>query len=188
MKQFLAFRKIIVITCSLFLLFLIFDQTSSALWYSGGRSSAFFNAYYDSSVSSYGYTSAFDTARTRWNEVSSSVEVGKTTSSSGLPDKYFVGVTSNPAVIGTHVPYNAYGQVVDNNSLWAFSTVAIYDNTMKLNQMTSTQISSNATHEVGHSLSQDHTTTSASSVMKQGIQSVGVTTYDAMSLISKWGD
>ncbi|BCG57093.1 hypothetical protein PUR_05180 [Paenibacillus sp. URB8-2] len=90
--------------------------------------------------------------------------------------------------MGQQTAYNSSGQIVGVSDSWAYSTVAIYHNQMEFQGMTSSEISSNATHEVGHTLSQAHPVTSEASVMKQGIQSIGVQSYDVMSLISKWGD
>lgn len=49
--------------------------------------------------------------------------------------------------------------------------------------------SSNATHEPGHRLALDHPPggTTAASVMKQGVQSIGPQTYDINDIVAKWG-
>ncbi|MEK4191426.1 hypothetical protein [Paenibacillus sp. FSL L8-0494] len=189
MKQ-LSFSKktLFTIVGSLSIIVIFASSTSFATIFSGGRSSANFNAYYDSSVASYGYTSHYDTARADWNAASSKVNIGKTTSTSGNPDKYYVGTTSNEGLLGVHTPYNSSGQNVNNSDTWAYSTVAIYHNQMNDFSMTTPERVSTATHEVGHSLSQAHPETSQNSVMKSGIQSFGVQTWDKQSLIAKWGN
>ncbi|WP_404559654.1 MULTISPECIES: hypothetical protein [unclassified Paenibacillus] len=164
------------------------SSTSFATSFTGGRSSANFNAYYDSSVSTNGYTSAYDTARSDWSAASGSVNIGKTTSTSGTPDKYYVGSTATSGLLGVTTPYNTSGGVAGVSDRWAFATVAIYHNQMEAFGMNSAQKTSNATHEIGHTLSQAHPSTSSSSVMKQGIQSIGVQAYDKQSLIAKWGN
>lgn len=182
-------KKKIFSVFSLLAVALIFASSISyATIFSGGRSSANFNAYYDSSVASYGYTNAYDTARSDWSAASNSVNIGKTTSATSSPDKYYVGNTSVAGLLGVQTAYNSSGQNVGTSDKWAYSTVAIYNNQMEAYNMTSTQKISNATHEVGHTLSMAHPSTSQNAVMKQGIQSIGVQAYDRESLIAKWGN
>jgi hypothetical protein len=189
MKQ-LSFSKKTLFTIVGFLSIIVIfaSSTSFATIFSGGRSSANFNAYYDSSVASYGYTNHYDTARADWSAASSKVNIGKTTSTSGSPDKYYVGTTSVVGLLGVQTPYNSSGQNVGTSSTWAYSTVAIYDNQMNDFGMSFSERVSNATHEVGHTLSQAHPVTSQNSVMIQSIQSIGVQNWDRESLIAKWGN
>ncbi|MBN3526553.1 hypothetical protein [Paenibacillus apiarius] len=172
---------------------MVFSSVVSAAYFNGGRSSGSFSAYYHSSVSSYGYGNHYDTARTNWNGISSKAKVSKTTSTSGDPDRYYVGTTGSSTLLGQIVPYKISGGTyveASPNDQWAYSTATIYDNTMKSFNMTSSQIVSNATHEIGHTVSLAHTSPSSSSpsVMKQGIQDIGPQTYDKNELKSKWGN
>ena len=185
------YKKIISISILSLLGIISVNDTSYAESFSGGRKSASFKCYYDSSVANYGYRTTFDTAISRWNNTSSKVSISKTTNTSSYPDKYYIGNTSISGVLGRTIPYkkNIFGKIVEDktNDDWTYCTVALYDNTMKENYMNSSQIHSNATHEIGHTLSQAHPDTSLSSVMKQGIQSIGPTSYDKSSITSKWG-
>ncbi len=189
MKKLLASKKKLFSMVGILSIAVIsISSTSFATSFTGGRSSANFNAYYDSSVSTNGYTSAYDTARSDWSAASGSVNIGKTTSTSGTPDKYYVGSTATSGLLGVTTPYNTSGGVAGVSDRWAFATVAIYHNQMEAFGMNSAQKTSNATHEIDHTLSQAHPSTSSSSVMKQGIQSIGVQAYDKQSLIAKWGN
>lgn len=181
-------KKIISIFSILSIVIIFASSTSFATIFSGGRTSANFNAYYDSSVASFGYTNAYDAARADWNAASNSVNVGKTTSTSGNPDKYYVGNTSVTGLLGVQAGYNSSGQILGTNETWTYSTVSIYHNQMEDYRMSFSEKISNATHEVGHTLSQAHPVTSQNSVMKQGIQSIGVQDWDKGSLIAKWGN
>lgn len=61
---------------SIFIISLCFSTISttvSADIFSGGRTNGIFNAYYDASVSSYGYTTHYDQARQSWNGISTNV-------------------------------------------------------------------------------------------------------------------
>lgn len=174
--------------------FMILVPIANAETYPGGRNSAVFYAYYDSSVASYGYTAQYDAARSNWAGLSSKVAVNKSGSITSGTDKYYVGLTANVGYLGQHIPYNSSGIQTNNNSSWGYSTVAIYHNTMTnppppYSPLSYSEVVSNATHEIGHSLSLDHTSQSSSaiSVMKQGIQAIGPQSYDINSLRSKWG-
>lgn len=184
------FRKIVgAIVATSVLSIVALSSISSADINSGGRSSAKFNAFYDSSVTSYGYKAAYDAGRSNWAGISSKVAIGYTSSSSGLPDKYYVGNTSDPTLLGLSSYFDANGNPVAKTALRAYTTVAIYDNTMVSNNMTYSEVVSNISHELGHSLSLAHTTDPSvtSSVMFQGIQSIGPQQYDKNQLKSKWG-
>lgn len=170
-------------------------QSAMATTFSGGQPDGKFNAFYDSSVSSYGYTPHYDAARAKWNATATSVNIGKTTSTSSYPDKYYVGTATNPpgsCLLGQIAPYKLSGGSVvsaSSSDTWMYSTVAIYHNSMtECVSMSYDEVVSNATHEVGHSLALAHTTgTTSASVMYQGIQSIGPTTYDKNEIIGKWG-
>ena len=137
---------------SIFIISLCFSTISttvSADIFSGGRTNGIFNAYYDASVSSHGYTTYYDQARQSWNGISSKVSIGKTTSTSDYPDKYYIGDTATEGLLGRHIPYkkNWLGSIVvaSNSDTWLYSTVSIYDNTMDQYNMTQSERISNAT-------------------------------------------
>ncbi|MCE5172731.1 hypothetical protein LQV63_26020 [Paenibacillus profundus] len=171
---------------------MVLSSVVSAAYFSGGRAAGSFSAYYHSSVSSNGYDNHYETARTNWNGISSKVKVSKTTTTSGDPDRYYVGTTGTSTLLGQIVPYKLSGGTyveASPNDKWAYSTATIYDNTMKSYKMTHSQIVSNATHEIGHTVSLAHSPSSSGpSVMKQGIQDIGPQTYDKNELKAKWGN
>lgn len=191
-KQKLIFSSILFLTA-----LIIMVQTTFATTFSGGRPSAKFNAYYDSSVATYGYTSNYDSARSNWNALSNSVNIGKQNNTTDYPDKYYIGTTVNEpdsCLLGQQIPYrkNILGVIVgaSNSQTWVYSTVAMYHNSMTDclgYNMSNAQITSNATHELGHTLALDHPTTTSSSVMKQGVQSIGPQSYDFFDIAAKWG-
>lgn len=164
------------LVCAVILSIILLNSTSYADIHAGGRSSAKFNAYYDSSVTSYGYKNAYDDGRSNWAGISSKVAIGYTTSSSGTPDKYYVGTTTDPTLIGLASYYDTSAQPVANSGLRAYTTVAVYHNVMTSNSMDYSEIVSNITHELGHSLSLAHTSDSSvtNSVMFQGIQNLSL--------------
>ncbi|MEF2246753.1 hypothetical protein [Paenibacillus sp. IITD108] len=169
-------------------------QSAMATTYSGGRGGAKFKAYYTNSVSSYGYTPHFDAARANWNATSSKVDITTQSNENNYPDKYYVGVAdSEPGYcyLGQLTPWKSAGGTIMQaglSDLWLYSTVTIYHNGMEDCDMNYNQRVSNATHEVGHSLSMAHPSgTTVSSVMHQGIQSIGPSTYDKNEIIAKWG-
>ncbi|RKJ50458.1 hypothetical protein D7X33_32605, partial [Butyricicoccus sp. 1XD8-22] len=68
-----------------------------------------------------------------------------------------------------------------------YAKAYIYNNVMNNFNMTNSQRVSNATHEIGHTLKLAHPTDdSVVSVMRQGIRSIGPTTYDYNELDRKW--
>jgi hypothetical protein len=177
---------------SVFILAISIPTSAFANFYAGGRSSAKFNAYYDSSVVTYGYEGIYDTARASWGGISSNVAIGKTTSLSGLPDKYYVGSSTDPKLLGLSSYYDANGNPVNNNVPRAFTTFASYNNNLIAYESpgSSAVRISNAIHELGHTLSLAHTTQSGitDSVMFQGIQTIGPQQYDKNQLKAKWGN
>jgi len=189
-----TFKKIIIIALSLVPLSLsIIPSDADAVRYSGGRSTATNDVWYSDSVSSYGYVAAYDEARFRWNETSSKVNLRRVLSSSGTPDKYYVGVTSIAYRFGFYTPYklsSSGGYVEANhNDTWAFSNVSIYYNNMERAGFEPDQVISNAGHEIGHSIGLDHTPSDGpNSIMKSGIQNIGPTTYDISEIRLKRGN
>lgn len=168
-----------------------FSQVVSADLFSGGRTSGIFEVYYDKSVSNYGYTTIYDDAYYQWNGITAKVSLSKTTSTTNYPDKYYVGETSTPGLLGQMTPYkkDSNGNIVKASldETWLYSTVAIYDNTMDSANMTRAERVGNATHEVGHTLSLAHPSIVVESIMNQGIQDIAPTTYDKDELRRKWG-
>ncbi|MBN7774463.1 hypothetical protein [Clostridium aminobutyricum] len=161
--------------------------------FTGGRSSAVYKAYFDSSVSSYGYSPHYMAGMSNWNNISSKVSLSITTSTSDYPDKYYIGNTATNGLWGQTAIYkkNLLGQIVtaQTTDTWVYSTIVLYDNQMKAYNMNAAEVKSTATHEVGHTLSLAHTTASVESVMREGaIQFIGPTTYDITQLKAKWGN
>lgn len=187
-----------IVALTLFsILALIFPGTAFAdIW--GGvftdRTDAVFDAYYDASVASYGYTDHYDQAREWWSYVSSKVYIGKTTSTSNYPDKYYAGVTEDPDLLGLTINYKKgfLGRIVTAgfNDDWLYSTVAIYDNNIQSVGLDRDQIMTLTSHELGHTVKLAHTTDS-------GVVSVMFayffdcyptpTGYDEGELRTKWG-
>ncbi|KOY83310.1 hypothetical protein I6G82_06060 [Lysinibacillus macroides] len=185
------------------LLLLMSSVVSADTWFMhrSNKFNSILTAYYDSSVATYGYTSAYDDARARWGGISSDVSISKTTSTNNNPDKYYIGTTASPTLIGRMIPYTktSTGFIteasVDDD--WLYATVRMYYNNMNSFGMNYSQIVSNAVHEIGHSLKLAHPgqgTESSTpvpsgqySVMNQGIQSIGPQSYDKNELIKKWG-
>ncbi|MDT0124904.1 hypothetical protein Q9R46_19725 [Paenibacillus sp. RRE4] len=181
-------KKVTAIATAVVLATISISSIVSADYWPKGRSSAKFNAYYDSSVSSYGYTSAFDAGREGWNGISSNVAIGKTSSTSGLNDKYYVGTTTNSRLVGQASYYSPSGTPVDREALRAYSTVALYHNTLDDKFPGVEYRTSAATHEIGHTLSLGETTPNVNSVMQPLLQKIGVQTYDKNELKAKWGN
>lgn len=165
----------------------------------GNRSSgAIFSIYYDSSVASYGYTAHLDEGYKAWNGISSNVKLSKTTSTSGYPDKYYIGNTSDPVAAGQTYAWKkdfwgTWVKLTDkewNNTNFEFCTVSLYDNNFKKSNYSYANIRKAACHEVGHTLSQLHPPKDilgVKSVMLQGKSTRMVQKWDKESLIGKWG-
>lgn len=171
--------------------FASFTSTASADYHSGTR--PFYGVKYNTSVTntnftysgtSYRYRDTFDQARAEWNGYSG-VFLGRTEHS--FADVYYVGSTSDPNLIGKVFPVNGYGDNVSMDSNWTYVRVYIYHNTMSNKNMRPSQRFSNATHEVGHTVKMKHPVSyTGSSVMHQGIQSIGSTSWDLSELARKW--
>lgn len=187
-------RKLILCLVSIPLASSLFSVEATALSFSGGRPSANFTAYYTESVSSYGYVSAYDDARFSWNDTADSVNITRVLNANGTPDKYYVGVTSIATRLGQQEGFkrtSTGGYIAATaNETWAYSNVSIYHNNIEKFGLTRQQIVSNATHEIGHSLAQDHVpdNSTINSVMRQGVQNIGPTSYDMISIRNKWGN
>lgn len=158
------------------------------------------NAYYDSSVDTYGYAGTYDLARQNWLGISSKASVYRTYSTSNYPDKYYVGTTATDNY-GITLPYDetATGFVYETgySSIWKYVTISLYANNMPSTSWSSTNRAATATHEVGHSLKLAHpgngservraVPSGQKSVMEQGKKDYYVQPYDVTELLWKWG-
>ncbi|MEK3760996.1 matrixin family metalloprotease [Paenibacillus sp. FSL P4-0338] len=165
---------------------------------SGGN----FSAWYDSSVASYGYTGAYDTARSNWGGITSKVSIGKTSSPDGYStDEFYVGTTSDPKLMGSNTSYTVAWPV--NNPVnryeknWDYSVNSLYHNNVYVpsnDAATAFKARYTTTHEIGHSLGLDHTTgTNAQNSLMKGSftgseTSHSPTTYDKNQLKSLYGN
>ncbi|WP_028563025.1 hypothetical protein [Paenibacillus pinihumi] len=164
-----------------------------------------FDAWYDSSVSSYGYTPHLDFSRNAWGGISSKVSIGFTTNHRGYStDEIYVGNSATTNLFGLMVPYkvswptNTLATDQKGNaptSNWDYSVISIYDNSLSAHKLkTWTGITHTTTHELGHSLGLAHTTThgqigpsvmSAGSVADRNVNTPNA--YDKAQLKLKWG-
>ncbi|SDL98714.1 matrixin family metalloprotease [Paenibacillus jilunlii] len=157
---------------------LLFSSIVSADTHSprGGNDNGHIQAWYDSSISSYGYTSHFDHAVSTWNGRNANVSISKTLNNSGQVDRYYVGTTTELGLYGRNLWYNDLGISVDPDWFsWSRSVVSVYDNQLRNHNngvnFTSTRIRHTTAHEVGHSLGLAHTTSStqvSTSLMTEG--------------------
>ncbi len=138
------------------------------------------------------YKNIFGSALSNWLAISSNINYSWGNSSNqSRDDEYYATTTSTAGLLGYTEPMKKILFInvdADVNENWDFCRVYIYTNQMDANNMTDAQKISNATHEIGHSLKLAHPTSSHTSVMNQGIQSIGPTDYDRSELISKWGN
>ncbi|NQX47116.1 hypothetical protein HQN87_17435 [Paenibacillus tritici] len=170
--------KKIIAACSVLSASLLFSSIVSADTHKprGGNDHGHIQAWYDSSVSSYGYTGHFDHAVSTWNGRNANVSISKTLNNSGQVDRYYVGTTAELGLFGRTNWYNDLGINVDPDWFsYSRSVVSIYHNQLKDYQnginFTSTRIRHTTAHEVGHSLGLAHTTSSAqlsTSLMTEG--------------------
>jgi len=184
-------KKILMLA---FCILLIFPTIVSANYFSGGRTSPIFTAYYDSSVSSYGYTSHFDAGRVAWS-IPLKVSVSKSSSNSSTYDEYYVGTTTDPTLLGLTLAYKngpwgtGLHYPATHSDTWVYCTVALYQN--NLSTYSYNDVVGVTTHEIGHSLALAHTTAPAVSIMTAttyaGNPTYQPTTYDMNELKSKWG-
>ncbi|SFF05955.1 hypothetical protein SAMN04487969_112157 [Paenibacillus algorifonticola] len=175
-----------------FLAVFLFGSVVSADYFSGNRKNgAKPLAYYHSSVADNGYTSHYDAGRAYWNG-NSKVNIVKTETNSVVsrPDVYYIGNTSIAGFFGQTIAYTSSGDITTADSYWDYTTVFMYDNTMRAkgSDYSAPTVKYNAAHEIGHSIKMAHVPFPYNSVMVQGWRSVpsAITTYDSEQVDSKW--
>jgi hypothetical protein len=185
-------RKVLVFVLSMVLLGSVSMSVHADYW-AGTKTWGGITVYnYDSSVSTYGYSTIYDDARTNWTGISSGVAFSNGTHTNA--DKYYVGITSSPTLLGQIIPYDGSGNSTSLTGSWHHVNVSIYDNTMDNYNMSRAERVGNATHEVGHSLKLAHPgsvnplPSPVTSIMNQGIQSIAPTSYDKQELKATWGN
>jgi hypothetical protein len=185
---------------SAIIFFIIHTNATNATTFNGSRNgSGTHTAWYDSSISAYGYTYHFDSARSYWNYNSSNVYIGKNSGThQKYQDRYYVGNSEVANLIGTAIFYQytwySYTQV-SANEYWDFCELIIYDNNMKKSSnYSSSAVKMNIAHEIGHTLKMDHAPTYYGAnyydtVMNQGFYPIysSTTNYDKQELYDKWG-
>jgi len=169
---------------------IFFGGVVQADTFNGGRkNNAKPSAFYDTSVSTYGYTSHYDAGRAYWNE-NSNVNITRTFSVLNRPDIYYIDNTAVSGLYGRIYPYNSSGVLVSPDSYWDYTTVFMYDNQMRAtgSNFTSSRVKYNAAHEVGHTIKMAHVPIPYNSVMVQGWWNIpaSITSYDSGEVNSKW--
>jgi hypothetical protein len=186
------FRKKVLLPITLLISSVALMSTSvSADYFSGGRTSGIFNVYFDPSVASANLQTEFNTGFGMWNDISTKVKLTRSFTLNTSTDRYYAGTSAVPNELGRITPYKASGSTfvpAQPSEVWSYSALSVYTNNMGLAGMSSAEKIANVAHEVGHTLSQAHPSTSQNSVMMQGVQSFGPLAYDKTSLKSKWGN
>ncbi|MGY3714991.1 hypothetical protein ACWE42_05665 [Sutcliffiella cohnii] len=188
-KYYLSFLTIMFLGM---MLCISFVNKANADYHSGTRT--FNGVRYDSSVinttfisngTTYNYRGVYDDARMQWHGKANRVSLTKY--DHAWNDVYYVGTTSEPNLIGRVFPIDGYLNNVGMDANWTFVKVYIYNNTMNNKKMDRAQRFSNATHEIGHTVKMKHPSDkTVTSVMHQGIQSRGASTWDIQELNKKW--
>ena len=159
--------------------------------------------WYSPSVSSYGYTGAFDVGRTYWNK-DTKANLWRSDQVNNSTDRYYVGTSygGDLDTTGRTTPYrlvNGKAVLAETDENWNFSVVTIYNDAFKKKRwfgfsyraMDADEIRKTAAHEVGHSVKIAHNLKGTlETVMRQGIFDIPSTTirlYDKQSMESKWG-
>ena len=213
LKKQLNFKsKLTLITLLVVLSSIFFSKFAFAYYFDGYRSYyAGETAWYDSSIANLGYTGDYDKGRGYWN-YSPYVDIGKNTGTyQKYQDKYFIGTTAVNGLLGHCLPVQyrtdangkEYAVVYDDqtnansdilNEWWDYTIVTLFDNSMKAtgSQFTSTYVSYNAAHEIGHSIKMKHAPDgyyAGLSVMDQGWNPLyyNLMEYDAQEVTNKWG-
>ncbi|WP_374016968.1 hypothetical protein ABU162_22520 [Paenibacillus thiaminolyticus] len=99
-------RKMLFLCLSAVILVITFSSIINADTFKKSRVEGIYNAWYDSSVSSYGYTGAIDAARKNWSDISSNVSIGYTNDKTGYStDEVYVGTTAQADLLGRALPH-----------------------------------------------------------------------------------
>ncbi|PIC70765.1 hypothetical protein CSV77_07545 [Sporosarcina sp. P16b] len=156
-------------------------------------------AFFSSSVATYGYTTIYRTAQDRWRGISSNVTLERTLSTNGSPDLYNVsGLRKEGAgggrLLGQAAYYSASDSPTGNQTDWQYVVITLYHNNYEDLKMTPNQRIATAVHEVGHTLKLEHPgpqvpLNGRSSIMVQGIKDATYPQgYDEIELRRKWGN
>jgi hypothetical protein len=132
-------------------------------------------AWYDDSVSAYGYTPHYDAGREYWNGITDYAHVysNKGDYVDGH-DKYYIGHSNpDPDVVGQMTPFYItwYGEHLEawDNDDWDYCVVTMYHENMEyILSYSAGTVKYNAAHEIGHSLKLAHPTHDANTVLEQG--------------------
>lgn len=160
---------------------------------SGGASSIPY--WYDSTVSTYGYSGAVDNARARWSGISSKIGWQSSTSTNAKM-KVYAGKYALPAgTYGQTAYFLTSGRGVDARDITGGSSYDVATVTLDIGWTGSWQQSErfmNAGHEVGHVLGMNHFETSpahsGSHWMKSGQYALEQpTAIDIAHMRTKWG-
>lgn len=195
---------------------LAIQVASGDCWYGGRRNLGIINAYYDASVinysstpSNYNYEVILDEARDAWGGISANVSITRTYTLVNNPDKYYVGESATPYVLGMFTPYRRiFGATfsANLNDDWTYCTVSLYDNEIEDANLSYEQCrSSVGMHEIGHTLKLAHPADDTSSgdgterqdipvppgeipvMHRSAITDYSPTPYDQQELTAKWG-
>jgi hypothetical protein len=158
----------------------------------GGSRTIPVRAFYDSTVSTYGYTGSYDNARTKWSNISSRVgSISKVAAKDATADIYKVFADANNTNLGETRGY--VNGVLDNSGVgnWSYASIAINNEQVKNggNGYTAAElIRFTALHELGHSLKLNDSTTTTNSVMGFKIAYETLQPFDISELRRKWGN
>ncbi|RJG23080.1 matrixin family metalloprotease [Paenibacillus thiaminolyticus] len=193
-------RKMLFLSLSAVILVITFSSITNADTFKKSRVEGIYNAWYDSSVSSYGYTGAIDAARKNWSDISSNVSIGYTNDKTGYStDEVYVGTTAQADLLGRALPHVISWPInipVDPDMFnWDYSVVSFYHNNFVSHNLNTFNLRKHiATHEFGHALGLAHTTgaNQYNSIMKSGTNEeetiFSPTSYDKGQLRDKWGN
>lgn len=184
---------------------MLFPSISHADIFTGNKAgNGNIQAFFSSSVDSYGYTTIYRTAQDRWRGISNNVTLNRTLSTNGFPDLYNISGArregaSGGRLLGQAVPHSSAGSQVGVNTNWEYVVITLYHNNYEDLGMNTNQRIATAVHEVGHSLKLAHPESQVgsqrepldgrSSIMVQGIKNATYPQgYDEVELRRKWGN
>ncbi len=154
------------------------------------NSDGYIEIYYDSSIKENGYSSMFGNALEEWTGISSKMKgIWHISSHATNCTTAYVADTSVSGKLGQCMPYKkvlGIGVAADYDENWSYTVLTVYDNQMEKEKMTDAQKTANIAHEMGHMQKLKHTSVSNTSIMKQGIQSIKVQSYDKNEIKRKW--